>query len=74
MEYELIVTRQQPTCGNQQPSRSEILMVQTEDPLAYVKSKEKAEKYDVSNPSSDITVIECLQGNGMTVKYEFTEV
>lgn len=74
MRYELIITHQQPTCGGQASTRSEIREVETDDPLAYVKQDQPdASDFRIHHPSDYQVEIEYTSGDGMLVKYEFTE-
>ena len=74
MRYEVIVTNQQPTCGGQASTRSEIRYVDTEDPVTYVKQDQPdAGDLRVYNPSADQVLVEYTSGSGMFVKYDFTE-
>ena len=69
--YELTIERQQPTCGGKSPTKSEVRMVETNDPAEYVRSQEPGLEFEVEKDGDVVT----FRGrkNGMWVKYEFTE-
>ena len=69
--YELIIEQQQPTCGGKAPTKSEVRMVETNDPVEYVRSQEPSLAFEVENVDGVVTVRG--KKNGMWVKYEFTE-
>ena len=70
--YELIIEQRQPTCGGRAPTKSEIRMVTTADPVAYVQSLEPTCELEVTH-NDDGTIVIKLDHNGLWVKYEFTE-
>ena len=70
-KYELIIEQQQPTCGGKAPTKSEVRMVETADPVEYVRSQEPGLAFEVENADGVVTVRG--KKNGMWVKYEFTE-
>lgn len=70
--YELVIEQRQPTCGNQAPTRCEILTVTTDDPLAYVRSREPGSALEVVSDADGVLVIRS-QRNGLWANYEFTE-
>ena len=71
MTYELIIERQQPTCGGNSPYKCEFRTVSTDDPVAYVMQLEPECELEVSEENGSIVV----EGdrNGRRIKYEFTE-
>ena len=69
--YELVIERKQPTCGGRAPTKSEILTVTTEDPVAYVKELEPNGKLEVETTANGVTVT--LRHNDEWIRYEFTE-
>lgn len=69
--YELIIEQQQPTCGGKSPTKSEVHMVETNDPVEYVRAQEPGLEFEVENEDGVVTVRG--KKNGMWVKYEFTE-
>lgn len=73
MKYEVIVTNQQPTCGGKAGTRSEIIYVDTEDPVAYVKEQAKGAELTITKPAPGVTQIEFNTDIGELVKYEFSE-
>ena len=70
--YELIIERQQPTCGGKPPKAVEVRRVATDDPVAYVRSLEKNGELRVS-ANSDGEIVITLDGGQNRVKYSFTE-
>ena len=71
--YELIIQRGQPSCGGQSPTRSEIMEIETDDVLQYVRAREKDVVPTVEQKDADTIVVSFVSGDGMPVKYEFTE-
>ena len=69
--YELIIERRQPTCGGRAPTASEVRMVETNDPMAYVQQQEPELELEMMEENGVITVSGVK--NGMWFKYEFTE-
>ena len=69
--YELIIERRQPTCGGRAPTSSEVRIVETADPMAYVQAQEPGLELERSEENGAI-VISGVK-NGMWFKYEFTE-
>lgn len=69
--YELIIEQQQPTCGGKSPTKSEVRMVETADPVEYVRAQEPGLEFEVEKDGDTVTVRG--KKNGMWVKYEFTE-
>lgn len=70
-KYELVIEERQPTCGGKSPTKSKIMTVTTDDPVAYVKALEPGE-LEVST-TDDGTLVVQADHNGMWIKYEFTE-
>ena len=73
MRYEVIVTNQQPTCGGKSGTRSEIIYVETADPVSYVKEQAKGAELTVTNLDHGVIQIEYSTDIGEQVKYEFSE-
>lgn len=70
--YELIIERTQPPCGGKLPKTHEILTVQTDDLVAFVKSREPATvELEITEKDSYTTVISFTKG-AQNVVYEFT--
>ena len=69
--YELIIEQQQPTCGGRAPTRSEVRMVETNDPVEYVRKEEPGVELEVEKDGDVVTVRG--RKNGLWMKYEFTE-
>ena len=69
--YELVIEERQPTCGGKSPTKSKIMTVTTDDPVAYVKALESG-ALEVST-TDDGTLVVQADHNGMWIKYEFTE-
>ena len=69
--YELIIERKQPTCGGRAPVASEVRIIETEDPKAYVETREPGLPLELTEENGVITVSGIK--NGMWFKYEFTE-
>ena len=69
--YELIIERKQPTCGGRAPTASEVRMVETNDPMAYVQQQEPELELEMAEENGVITISGVK--NGMWFKYEFTE-
>lgn len=69
--YELVIEERQPTCGGKSPTKSKIMTVTTDDPVAYVRELEPGE-LEVSTTEDGTLVIQA-DHNGMWIKYEFTE-
>lgn len=69
--YELIIEQQQPTCGGRAPTRSEVRMVETSDPVEYVRKEEPGVELEVEKDGDVVTVRG--RKNGLWMKYEFTE-
>ena len=69
--YELIIERKQPTCGGRAPVASEVRVVETADPKAYVEQQEPGLELEVAEENGVITVSGVK--NGMWFRYEFTE-
>lgn len=69
--YELVIEERQPTCGGKSPTKSRIMTVTTDDPVAYVKALEPG-ALEISTTDDGTLVIQA-DHNGMWIKYEFTE-
>ena len=69
--YELIIERRQPTCGGRAPTASEVRMVETVDPMAYVQAQETGLELEKLEENGVVTISGIK--NGMWFKYEFTE-
>ena len=69
--YELIIERKQLTCGGRAPTASEVRMVETSDPMAYVQQQEPELELERSEENGVVTISGVK--NGMWFRYEFTE-
>ena len=69
--YELIIERRQPTCGGRAPTSSEVRIVETDDPKAYVEAQEPGLPLEVTEENG-VTTVSGVK-NGMWFRYEFTE-
>ena len=69
--YELIIERKQPTCGGRAPTSSEVRIVETNDPMAYVQQQEPNPALEKTEENGVITISGVK--NGLWLKYEFTE-
>jgi len=69
--YELIIERKQPTCGGRAPTSSEVRIVETDDPKAYVEQQEPGLALETAEENGVVTVSGIK--NGLWFKYEFTE-
>ena len=69
--YELIIERRQPTCGGRAPTSSEVRMIETGDPMAYVQAQEPGLELERTEDGGVITITGIK--NGLWFKYEFTE-
>lgn len=69
--YELVIEERQPTCGGKSPTKSKIMTVSTDDPVAYVKALEPGELEVYT--TEDGTLVVQADHNGLWIKYEFTE-
>ncbi|MBQ1282085.1 MAG: hypothetical protein IIY16_07565 [Oscillospiraceae bacterium] len=72
MRYEVLITAKQPTCGGRAPTKSEIRMVETNDPEAYVRAQEQVDELEVETADDGMIIVR-LTRNGLWVRYEFTE-
>ena len=74
MKYELIIEENQPTCGGRTPTKTRILQVETDDPVAYGKATEGSEEVETET-ESDGTLLVRVQRDEYRywVKYYFTE-
>ena len=70
MRYELIIDEKQPTCGGKSPTKADIQTVETDDPVAYVQSREKNAKLDVEKKDNGGCIVR-LERGGYEVVYEF---
>ena len=70
--YELVIEQRQPTCGGRAPTKSEIRIVTTADPVAYVQALEPSCELEVIYRDDGVIEIK-LDHNGLWVRYEFTE-
>lgn len=76
MRYEVVITRTQPTCGGQSPTRSEIRSVETADPVAYVRAQERELPADAPldiERAQDGTITVSFASGVERTRYEFTE-
>ena len=70
--YELIIERNQPSCGGKDPKNVKIMSVSTDDPVAYVRSLEKNGELEVSTNDNGELVVSLDVGKKQ-VTYTFTE-
>lgn len=70
--YELVIEERQPTCGGKSPTKSRIMTVTTDDPVAYVRTMEPEGELEVFT-TDDGTLVVQGDHNGLWIKYEFTE-
>lgn len=70
--YELITEKHQPPCSGK-PIIHDFCEIETEDPLAYVKSHTKNATIDVENNADGSIVIMAEEGEYRT-KFVFTEI
>ncbi len=70
--YELVIEQRQPTCGGRAPTKNEIRMVSTDDPMAYVRAQEPGCEPEIVRDEDGVVEIK-FQRNGLWVRYEFTE-
>ena len=74
-EYELTIQIKQPHCGGKFPYKREILEIETDDPVEYVKKREHAipdEYFTVFYEGDELTVYVNFQR--YDAKYVFTEI
>ena len=72
--YELIIEEKQPTCGGRTPTKTRILEVDTDDPIAYVKNAERTDEVEIEKETDGEIIIRVQRGEyGYWVKYGFTE-
>lgn len=71
--YELVIERQQPSCGGKDPKEVKVLEVTTDNPLLYVQNLEPAGNLVVEARDNGETVISLDQGM-KHITYTFTEV
>ena len=69
--YELIIERTQPPCGGNPPRTHEILNVQTDNLVAFVKNREPDVELEICEKDAYTTVISLTRG-AQHVIYEFT--
>lgn len=76
MNYELVITRTQPSCGGKSPRTHEIRSVSTDDVVAYVRKCEidlpEDAPLEIKDDGKGTVSIEFKSGAEM-VTYEFTE-
>lgn len=70
--YELVIEERQPTCGGKSPTKSRIMTVVTDDPVAYVRGLEPDSALETYT-TDDGTFVVQTDHNGLWIKYEFTE-
>ncbi len=70
-EYELCIEAMTP-CGGSKHARREILDVETDDPVAYVKTHAMYPILDVAD-AGDLIVITTGDGHGYLTRYTFTK-
>ena len=74
-DYELVIEEQQPPCGGKMPTRCQILTVTTDDPVQYVRDREKdpVGELDIYTDQNGDLVVK-LDHNREWIKYIFTEI
>ena len=76
MRYEVVITHTQPTCGHKSPTRNEIRSVETDDPIAYVRSQEKdlpeSAELEIER-GGDGTITVSFSSGVERARYEFSE-
>ncbi len=70
-EYELCIETMNP-CGGKEYAQRQFLDVETDDPVAYVKTNAPLPILDISEVDGS-TVITTGDGHGYITKYTFTE-
>ena len=70
--YEVIVERQQPSCGGKSPKDVKVMNVATDDPMAYVRTLEKDGELESSVNANGELVIS-LELGARRIKYTFSE-
>ena len=70
--YELIIERQRPSCGGQDPKEVRMLTVTTDDPMAYVRAQEPDGALQQETNADGELVISLDQGL-KHIRYTFTE-
>ena len=68
--YELTIERRQPTCGGRAPTACEVREVETDDPMAYVKSQEVGSEPKLMQDENG-TILIRVECNGLWANYEF---
>ena len=71
-EYELIIERNQPTCGGKSPKDVRMMTVTTDDPAAYVRSQEPAGEIEASTNDAGELIFD-LDSGAKRIRYIFTE-
>lgn len=69
--YELVIQQRQPTCGGRAPTKCEIRIVTTDDPVGYVQALEPSCTLEVEQNAQGLIVK--TERGGLWIKYEFTE-
>lgn len=72
-EYELIIQSNQPPCGGKDSKASEIMEVETDDLLAFVRAREKDVEPVLEEARPGVSRVSFVR-NRWTVTYEFTEI
>lgn len=71
--YELTIETRQPTCGGKSPTNVELLEVELEDPMAFVRSRESNLPLETEcTPDGDLVVR--VDKDKHQVTYTFTEL
>ena len=71
--YELTIETKQPTCGGKSPTNVELLEVQLEDPMAFVRGRE-ADLPIETEQSPDGDLVYRVNTEKHQVTYTFTEL
>ena len=71
-EYELIIESYNP-CGGREHGKKELMEIETNDPVAYVKGHAQVTEVEVVSENEDEILIEVNQ-YGYVKRYTFTEI
>lgn len=71
-EYELIIESYNP-CGGREHGKKELMEIETDDPVAFVKGHAQVTEVEVVNDDGDEILIEVNQ-YGYVKRYMFTEI
>ena len=71
-EYELIIESYNP-CGGREHGKKDLMEIETDDPVAFVKGHAQVTEVEVVNDDGDEILIEVNQ-YGYVKRYMFTEI